>query len=393
MKIEGILDIKLTHRQARVQSVEIRSQRPVQAASVFQGKVVTGVLQTLPLLYQVCSMAQATAAITACEQALGMAQSSAIQTARLMLVQLETAREHAWRILLDWPEQASAENKSHLAQLHRLVQDMNKALFGRSDGFGLAPQAQFDFEAIQAVIEKLSGLLEQTIFAIPLAQWLELKDATALFSWIESTSLSTLDLLREQSLRLNQARLDAQICYLPNLDSETIQQRFTAEDADTFIALPQWAGKCCETGALARLHTQGLISQLLSKYGAGIFTRSVARLFELAAVPARLTEAMQSLATGNGFKSNAVTGPDGVGLAQVEAARGRLLHRVELNGLQVVRYQILAPTEWNFHPRGVAAELLGWLEAATESELLKQAHQLILAIDPCVRYQLHVIAE
>ncbi|MBK6630066.1 MAG: nickel-dependent hydrogenase large subunit [Betaproteobacteria bacterium] len=36
----------------------------------------------------------------------------------------------------------------------------------------------------------------------------------------------------------------------------------------------------------------------------------------------------------------------------METARGTLLHQVTLAGDHVAHYRIVAPTEWNFHPRG-----------------------------------------
>jgi Ni,Fe-hydrogenase I large subunit len=71
----------------------------------------------------------------------------------------------------------------------------------------------------------------------------------------------------------------------------------------------------------------------------------------------------------------------------VEAARGRLVHRVELEQNVVQRYQILAPTEWNFHPAGTAATLLKQLPANNEADLRQQAELVINSVDPCVRYK------
>ena len=80
----------------------------------------------------------------------------------------------------------------------------------------------------------------------------------------------------------------------------------------------------------------------------------------------------------------------GTGIAQVEAARGRLVHRVELDGDRVQRYQILAPTEWNFHPRGVLAQGVKGLAVSNKALLRRQTELLINAIDPCVGYELQI---
>ena len=79
-----------------------------------------------------------------------------------------------------------------------------------------------------------------------------------------------------------------------------------------------------------------------------------------------------------------------MGIGQVEAARGRLVHCVELERGVVKHYQILAPTEWNFHPLGVVARGLETLTTKNEILLRKQADLLINAIDPCVGYDITV---
>ncbi|OQX44500.1 MAG: hypothetical protein B0D85_06840, partial [Candidatus Sedimenticola endophacoides] len=77
------------------------------------------------------------------------------------------------------------------------------------------------------------------------------------------------------------------------------------------------------------------------------------------------------------------------GIGHSIAARGQLLHRVKLNGERVAAYQILAPTEWNFHPRGVVARSLAGV-AGTREQMEQQARLLINAIDLCVSYELSI---
>ncbi len=83
--------------------------------------------------------------------------------------------------------------------------------------------------------------------------------------------------------------------------------------------------------------------------------------------------------------------PPNVGIGQKEAARGRVVHRVEMHGASVGRYQILAPTEWNFHPRGVVAAALARLPRGDVDALRRKADMLIKAVDPCVGYDLRIL--
>jgi coenzyme F420-reducing hydrogenase alpha subunit len=98
----GEIHIELTYRAGQVGSVKIGSSRP-EAARVLIGKSPEQVLSMVPLLFSLCGNAQAYAALQACRAAMGMPAEPEAEAARECLVQLETVREHAWRILLDWP--------------------------------------------------------------------------------------------------------------------------------------------------------------------------------------------------------------------------------------------------------------------------------------------------
>ena len=85
--------------------------------------------------------------------------------------------------------------------------------------------------------------------------------------------------------------------------------------------------------------------------------------------------------------------PDEVGLAQVQAARGLLVHRVAIRAGRVADYRILAPTEWNFHPQGAAAQGLATLPDADDETLQRIGGLFVTALDPCVAYDLRITSE
>jgi Ni,Fe-hydrogenase I large subunit len=179
--------------------------------------------------------------------------------------------------------------------------------------------------------------------------------------------------------------------FLPELDPNGLHQCLNSDNAEDFIARPKWQGQTCETSSLSRQQNHPLVAKLLSTKGHGVSTRIVARLVELAGLPVQCEQLIGKLFSlrrkQNATSTRRITG---TGMAQVEAARGRLVHRVELNEGRAQRYQILAPTEWNFHPKGVAADLLKTLPATDRSSLLERADLLINSIDPCVSYQLEL---
>ena len=119
--------------------------------------------------------------------------------------------------------------------------------------------------------------------------------------------------------------------------------------------------------------------------GNGLLARLVARLTEIALLSGRLGP--QAQASGAAQSSRGVENP---AIGQVAAARGQLVHRLELDGERVRNYQILAPTEWNFHPKGVVAQSLLTLQG-TPKQVETQARMLINTIDPCVGYELRLV--
>ena len=66
------------------------------------------------------------------------------------------------------------------------------------------------------------------------------------------------------------------------------------------------------------------------------------------------------------------------------------MHLTQIKSGRVVRHMVVAPTEWNFHPRGAfAAELTG-MRIEDEAELARRAELLAQSLDPCVSCQIEL---
>ena len=75
-------------------------------------------------------------------------------------------------------------------------------------------------------------------------------------------------------------------------------------------------------------------------------------------------------------------------------ARGVLIHHVQLEPdmLTVKACQLIAPTEWNFHPQGALARTMSAMSPQLESQSPLSQISLSIAVlmasyDPCVPYQ------
>lgn len=384
--IEGRVDIDLRLSDGLVTGVDIRSSRPLQTPRIFVGKTVGELLQTLPLLYSICGTAQAQAAVTACEQALGYPAESRRWSAREKLVWLETAKEHLWRVLLDWPGFIGLPTSAAaVAQMLLLIKRFRHVSYPNERPFvpGIMPGVENGSE-IDGIIDEVERLLQDQVFGMRPEKWLEMERSDALLKWAEngqSTAARMLQYLLDKGwASLGSATIGA----LPALEQAFLQQQLEPADADAFIAQPQLNGECCETSPFTRTAHTPLVTAVEQQYGSGLLARFCARLVELAGIPGRLRDG-----TDDGSARPAGL-PEQYGIAQVEAARGRLVHRVQLADDKIARYQILAPTEWNFHPAGVLAQGLTGLAATSVETLRQQAALLVNAIDPCVGYELHI---
>ena len=391
MEIEGELAIYLYTAGGVVNKVDIQSSRPLNAARIFHGKPVTDVLQTLPLLYHVCGTAQAHAAVMACEDAMKFQVSASVSAAREMLVWMETAREHCWRILLDWAVFLDEQgDRVAIATIQQAMTELQQALFVDGKGFRLEARLDLQLSRVESILQKLEDLLSTTIFAMPIAQWLAIESETELKVWLQKHDTIASRLLNQLINTRSRQQAVPGVSFLPEMDIEQLNARLTSDTAVHFIRQPDWQGMPCETGPLARQLAQPLMASLLMQYGHGVIPHMVARLLELANIPGILQQCLERVRSGQfsqGEQSD-LNYSAGVGFGQVEAARGRLVHRVELEQEVIQRYQILAPTEWNFHPSGLAASLLKQLPAQDKLALKQQADIVINSIDPCVRYNL-----
>ena len=105
---------------------------------------------------------------------------------------------------------------------------------------------------------------------------------------------------------------------------------------------------------------------------------------------ARLVELTELLERKAGERMASAAIRDGDAIAWVETARGMLVHRVALDEESVVRYQIVAPTEWNFHPRGALVVELETLCVGDRTALERRVELLVQSLDPCVAYGIEI---
>jgi Ni,Fe-hydrogenase I large subunit len=237
-------------------------------------------------------------------------------------------------------------------------------------------------------------LIEELVLGEPMEAWRARTTAARFAAWASAARTPSQRLVRHV---LDEEWADAgraETRFLPDVDDEDLAERLLGEDNADFVATPTWDGTPRETSALARQAESPLVRALKRSHGSGLLTRIAARLVEIADLPQQMTTlaehsaALRSNAPETARPASAKTG-SGRGLAQVEAARGRLAHGVEIEDNIVRRYAILAPTEWNFHGGGAAVRGLADI-AGRNGDVRALADLFITAVDPCVGYELKV---
>ena len=377
--IEGRLIIRIGPAQGQV---GIESTRPLLASRLFEGKAIGEVLETIPLLFNVCGRAQSVAAIRAVESAQQTPATAPVEQGRSLLIQLETLREHLWRVLLEWPEFHGQKRETvPLAGWMADIQAINGLIdpggrLCREPGLS---EAAASSEDLQRRLAALCDGLGQGLFGCP-PQRFATFDAGALDDWVDNTDTPASRMLRFVRDQGWEALGPTSAAVLPALPAEALRARIDADDADRFIARPTWDGRPRETGPAARHSGHPLITGLQDRFGRGLLLRLAARLLDMA----------ETIAGLQGPLMDDRPMPEVPGLCQLEAARGRLCHRVLLEGDRIERYRILAPTEWNFGPEGPAAQALADIAGKPAETAKTQAQLLIHAIDPCVGFDLEV---
>ncbi|MBS1129037.1 MAG: Nickel-dependent hydrogenase, large subunit [Proteobacteria bacterium] len=165
--------------------------------------------------------------------------------------------------------------------------------------------------------------------------------------------------------------------------------------AYTWCKAPRYAGQPYEVGALARQVIAGhpLALDLVQRDGASVMARVVARLLELALVLPAMEGWVLALQPGEAFCAHGDMPDDVTGTGLVEAARGSLGHWLSIKRGRIERYQIIAPTTWNFSPRdgnalpGPLEQALVGLPAGEGAPPTEQ--HVVRSFDPCMVCTVH----
>lgn len=382
---EGSIDIALATEGDRIVDVSLVNRRPLSIASHLAGLAPENALRRVTSVFSVCRIAQGLAGSMAVEQALGIEPAPSQKAARAFLLRGETVLEHATCALLDWPVLLGKKPTGFHAvkALRASLADLWDCIYPDGDwmrpggGGWLAP----DKTALAARLDAAEAALKETGLALPL-------DTAGWRDWLSSARGPAAELLRMLQERGWAGCGASHVPLLDSLNETAIELQLAADMDGTFVAWPEWEGVAWETGPLARRMAEPVIRKAVAEHDLGLAARFLAQCVETMCCLGEMREIMGEMGKDEGA---AVTVRDGEGLGCVQAVRGWLVHRVEIADGRISRYQILAPTEWNFHPCGAFARGLTQGRPGPPPERLAQL--MVAALDSCVPCKIKVCSQ
>lgn len=323
--------IEVALEQERIAAVEVKLRR-VQVAARLCGLSVREIARAMRLLYSLCAHAHGAAAAAALASARGDIRATALDDE----VAAEAAREHLLAV-------STGVVKSFLPDAVRAL---------RRPG-------------------ELRRFLDGPLIGLPTEEWLRLSSTSGLTDWAEGSEAA---LAREFRRRWMLAEPQpSAIRHLPALDAAASLECWPEIPAG-FAATPEWGGAPAEVGAISRESARLVLGDLHDR---PLLQRWLARVIELARYACADPTALL------GRVSAASPGPNR-GRAAVETARGTLMHDVRIADDRIVRYVVVAPTEWNFHPDGLMRRWLVGLLFSSSAAALELAQRAAATLDPCV---------
>ncbi len=338
----------------------IESTRTTWAAIIARGKSASELPDLLGRIFALCGGAHRTASRLALAAACG-GQRVEYDDARVL--QADTLVEQLRRIWIDWPEAlAAAPASAAESAALRACPLMRRAVPAES-----ALRAMPDWLAEHAL-----GVAAQT--------WLDRWRADPeqwLAAWSAASTALPARLLKGCRDAASHVAAQAPQALSIHLDPAALSAQAAALRADRKYALkPCYQGRAVETGPWTRTNDSDP-----SRYR-NAWLRLGARLADTV----RLALPDEPQHSGAGWlRHGSQPLQPGEGLGWCEMARGLLVHRVEVDDPgaadpRVVSCDVLAPTEWNFHPAGPVAQAIAGLTPDADGP----ARLIAAAYDPCV---------
>ena len=348
-------------------SNSVTSNRPFAIQKLFINRKPTELVQLVGLSYSLCGQAQKFTANSVLNLLTEQETFNALD-----LVMVESLREHLLSIV-------------QMLQKLNLINQAEQIAFMSGVGRWVPRfKAAKTAEEQQVVVDEILVEYEKLIDG---QNWLEC------FSAIEAKPKDSIELpgllgLLMQALSVDfkteSASVDITKSQLHAINHDVLFINLNSMNWHEWASKPEVEGRAIENSAFSR------IAQGSNEWGelakkAPLKTRLLARFVDIK----QHLEALLSKDHSQSFKNKLfgkATVSDSEQIAWVETARGRLYHFAQTQGVDepVQSYVISAPTEWNFHPQGVAGSLISNLKTSSHEQWKTEVSMIAQIIDPCV---------
>ncbi len=356
---EGHLAIRLGVEDGVVSHVTVDSTRRIGVAGWLAGRGHEEVVRAVERLFPACAMAHRVACARAMEHARGHGRHERVEAMRETVLLAEAAASHVWQLALAWPKASSAPmDTARVREARSLAQHIRDSLFGpRTAGHG--PPAP-ETAPVRRAAERLATLLRELAAR---------SDDPLLAAVIAAERADFGGVPGAPPTRLDPRRVGERLASRPG-----------------FAACPELEGPI-DVSAYGRLSSAPAVRQVAERFGHGLLARLVARRVDAQELADRLSTSLVGALPASA-PEDPPAGRRGEGTGWAMTARGPLHYWVRVGEHTVEDLRVVAPTDWTFHPRGVLRDAL--VGRRPTSTLRRDAHWLVLALDPCVPWTVEV---
>ena len=359
----------------------LHSSRRNWASVLGAGKPAADLPLLLSQIYSLCGYAHRQCASAAVRAAKGeaLAGMNEVTTEERHQLQWGSVREHVRRMWLDWPAQL-ADLPGHSLSMASGESALKSCPAWRADTLSVPMLGWLKTH----VIGEDSGDDPQDW----LMRW-EGNPTQTLTRWSQQGATPLASLMRsiiEQDVMEETPDQDVILIDGTNVVPDVLADQLAGLRADPrFCLRPLMRGNCASTGVWSRVNDAHRLALRTPALRMGVRVAELLRLC-LPDEPRRCG--------ADWLNAGSLVVGAGEGLAWTEMARGVLIHHVQLEPdmLTVKACQLIAPTEWNFHPQGALARTMSAMSPKLESQSPLTQIPLSIAVlmasyDPCVPFQ------
>ena len=381
--LEQEIRLDATVVDGRLAPIRLVTTRASSIAGALAAQPIGEIPQRLSGLFPLCGTAHAVAGLSAFEAALRVEVPPAQLGFRKLLLLAEHGAALGWRLAMDWPPLLG------MAPQVRACADIRRAAAAISTFAARTPwirigggKLRVDRDGLGGAVAALARMLGDLFpeASDPALSW----NALELALERRTSTPARLTTAARAGAMANYGGHDRP--QLPPVDAAWFARRLATDPG--FSDAPMLDGTPAEVGAFAaRRHH--LVDEADRRWGPTLATRLLAAALDTAVVAGQLSHAVDVLADDDPVTVDLTRAGQGAGV--VETARGPLSYFVDVADARVRTLRGVAPTEWNFHPRGPFMAALDAAPAVPEPGYA--ARLLAASFDPCVPFRIETLPD